>query len=105
MRQEANFWNSQSNQFHKWPNIRQTYGRVIDAMPPFPSEQLELDDHISSTTPSVHSSVTQVNHYHQFLIDINAYQIISRMLSSRPNMCQKPRNECWRLSPIYKNCG
>jgi len=59
MRREANFWNSQSNQFHKWPDIRETYGRAIIAMPPFPSGQ--LNDYASSTTPSIHASglVTQ----------------------------------------------
>ena len=61
MRREANFWNSQSNQFHIWPNIRQTYRYAIDAIPLFPSEQ--LNDHRSSTTPSIHGSVTQVNLY------------------------------------------
>ena len=62
MRQEANFWNSQSNQIHKGPNdIRQTYGCAVNAMPPFPSEQ--LNNHKSSTTPPFHGSVTQVNHY------------------------------------------
>jgi len=55
MRQEADFWSSQSNQFHKWPNIRQTYGCAMDAMPPFPSEQ--LNDDRSSTIPSIHCSV------------------------------------------------
>ena len=69
MRREADFWNSQSNQFHKWPNIRQTYDRAIDAMPPFPLEQ--PNDHRSSTTPSIHGSVTQVNHYPEFLVDAN----------------------------------
>jgi len=54
MRREANFWNSQSNQFHKWPNIRETYGSALIAMPPFPSGQ--LDDYTSSTTPSIHAS-------------------------------------------------
>ena len=71
MRREADFWNSQSNQFHKWPNIRQAYGCAIDAMPPFPSEQ--LNDDKNSTTPSIYGSVTQVNHCPEFLIDVNAY--------------------------------
>ena len=62
MRREANFWNSQSNLFHIWPNIKETYGFDIDAMPPFPSEQLELNDHRISTTPSIHGSDTQVGH-------------------------------------------
>ena len=62
MRREANFWNSQSNLFHIWPNIKETYGCDIDAMPPFPSEQLELDDHGISTTPSIHGLDTQVGH-------------------------------------------
>jgi hypothetical protein len=103
MRREADFWKSQSNQFHKWPNIRRTYRCAIDAMPPFPSEQ--LNDHRSSTTPSICGSVTQVNHYPEFLVDVNAYQLISRMLSPSPNVCHKPRNECRRLLPIYKSCG
>jgi hypothetical protein len=63
MRREANFWNSQSSQFDKWPNIRQTYGSAINAMP---SEQ--LGDHRSSTTPSIHDSVCQVNLYPVFFI-------------------------------------
>ena len=67
MRREADFWNSQSNQFHEWPNIRRTYGCAIDAMPPFPLE--ELNDHKNSTTPSIHGSVTQVNHYPITLIE------------------------------------
>jgi hypothetical protein len=99
MRREANFWKSQSNQFHKWPNIRQTYGCAINAMP---SEQ--LNDYRSSTTPPIQSSVIQVNLYPEFLIGINTNQLISRMLSLSPNACHKPRNKCWRLSPIYKNC-
>ena len=57
MRREANFWNSQSNQFHKWPNIRQSYSYAIDAMP-----LDQLNDYRSSTTstPSIHGLVTQV---------------------------------------------
>ena len=61
MRREANFWNSQSNQFHKWPNIRETYVCDINVMPPLPSEQRELNDHKSSTTSSIQGSVTQVS--------------------------------------------
>ena len=61
MRREANFWNSQSNLFHKWPNIRETYVCDINVMPPFPSEQREPQDHRSSTISSIHSSVTQVS--------------------------------------------
>ena len=68
MRREAGFW-KQSNQFHRWPNIRQTYGCAIDAMPSEPH-----NDHRGSTTPSVHGSVTQVNCYPELLIVINAYQ-------------------------------
>jgi hypothetical protein len=64
MRQEADFWNFQSNQFHKWPNIKQAYGCAIDAMPSFPPEQLNGDR--NSTTPSIHGSVTQVSHYPEF---------------------------------------
>ena len=73
MRREADFWNSQWNHFDKWLNIRQTYGCAIDAMPPFPSEQ--FNDHKSPTTPSssMRGSVTQVNHYPEFLNDVNAY--------------------------------
>ena len=63
MRQESNFWKSQSNQFHKWSNIRQTYGCAIDAMPP---EQ--PNDHRSSTTPPNHGSDTQVNLSPDFFI-------------------------------------
>ena len=99
MRREANFWNSQSNHFHKWPNISQTYGCAIDAMP---SEQ--LNEYGSSSTPPIHDSVTQVNLYPEFFIDINTKKLISRMLSPNLNVCRKPRNECRRLSPIYKNC-
>ena len=62
MRREANFWNSQSNLFHIWPNIKETYVCDINAMLPFPSEQRELNDHRSSTTPSIPGSVTQVGH-------------------------------------------
>ena len=106
MRQEAKFWNSQSNIFHKWPDIRQTYGCAINAMPHFPSEQPEHNDHKSSTTPSIHGSVTQVSHYLKFLIDLNADELISRMLNLSPNECQKPHNECQQLSLIYyKSCG
>ena len=62
MRQEAKFWNSQSNLFHIWPNIRETYVCDINVMPPFPSEERELNDHRSSTTSSVRGSITQVSH-------------------------------------------
>ena len=62
MRREADFWNSQSNLFHIWPNIKETYGCDIDAMPPFPLEQLEPNDHRISTTPLIHGSDTQVGH-------------------------------------------
>ena len=96
---EANFWNAQSNQFHKGLNIKQRYGCAIDAMPPFPLEQ--LNDHRSLITPSIHGSVTQVNYYPEFLIDVDAYHLISRMLSPSPNMCHKPCNKCQRLSLIY----
>ena len=74
MRQEADFWNSQSNQFHKWPDIRETYGSAIISMPLFPSGQ--LNDYTSSTTPSIHASglVTQVSLYPKFFIDANGYQ-------------------------------
>ena len=65
MRREADFWNSQSNRFHKWPDIRETYGSAIDAMPPFPLEQ--LSDHGNLTTSSIHVSVTQVSHYPELL--------------------------------------
>ena len=76
MRREADFWNSQSNLFHIWPNIKETYVCDINAMPPFPSEQLEheLNDHRSPTTSSIHGSVTQVSHLPKFLIGVNAYQ-------------------------------
>ena len=76
MRQEANFWNSQSNQFHMWPDIRQTYGSAIIAMPLFPSGQINDYNDTSSSTPSNHSSglVTQVN-LHLELIDANAYRL------------------------------
>ena len=105
MRQEANFWNSQSNRFHIWPDIKETYGSAIISMPLFPSGQ--LNDYTSSTTPSIHANVfmTEVNLYPKYLIDANAYQLLSRMLSPIPNMCHKPRNECRRLLPIYENCG
>ena len=77
MRQEADFWNSQSNQFHKWPDIRETYGSAIFAMPLFPSGQ--TNDYTSSTTPSIHASlsdlVTQVNLYLELFIDAIAYQL------------------------------
>ena len=101
LRREANFWNSQSNQFHKWLDIRETYGSAMDAMPPSSSEQ--LNDR-SSTIPSIHGSVTQVNYYPEF-IDVNAYHLISRMLNPIPSECHMPRNDCPRLLPIYKNCG
>ena len=102
MRQEADFWNSQSNQFHKWPDVIETYGCAFDAMPPFPSQQ--LNGGRSPTTLSVHGSVSQVNYYPEFFIDINAYQLIPRMLSPSSIMYHKPRSGYWRLSLIYKNC-
>ena len=106
MRREAKFWNSQSNQFHIWRNIREKYGRYINAMPHFPSEQLDLNDHRSSTTPFIPGSVTQVSRYPEFLIDVIAYELISRILCPRPNVCHKPRNGWQQLSPTYyKSCG
>ena len=80
-----------SNQFHKWPTVREKYGRAINAMPPFPSKQ--LNDDRSSTTPSIQGSATQVKRYLQF-IDVNAYLIISRMLNPIPNVYRKLRNGC-----------
>ena len=74
------------------------YGCAIEAMP---SEQ---NNYGSSTTPPIHGSVTQVNISPDFFIDVNANQLISRILISSPNVCHKPLNECWRLSPIFKNC-
>jgi len=59
MRREANFWSFQLNQFEKWPDISEKYGRAVIAMPSFPSEQLELSNYSSSTTPSNIGSDTQ----------------------------------------------
>jgi hypothetical protein len=61
MRREADFWNSQSDQFHKWPNIKQTYTSAIDVLPPFPPEQ--HNDHNSMTIPSVNGSISKVGRY------------------------------------------
>ena len=87
MRREAEFWNSQSYQFHNWPNIKQTYSCAIDDMPPlspFPSEQ--LNDHRGSTTPSIHASVTQVSRHPEFLMNLNSYKLILFL-------------ECWARAP------
>ena len=86
-------------------DIRETYGRAVDAlaMPPFPSDQ--LNDHRYSTTPSVHGLATQVNYYHQFLVDANAYQLNSRIMSPSPNEYHKPRDGCWRLRRSKKTAG
>ena len=102
---EANFWKSQSNQFDIWQDIRETYGSAISAMPSFPSGQ--LDDYTNPTTPSIHASSLeiQVNLYLELLIDANAYQLFSRMLSLVPSVCHKPRNRCWQISPTYRDCG
>ena len=72
-------------------------------MPRFPSEQLDLNDH-RSWTPFVPGS--QASRYPEFLIDVIAYELISRMLCPRPNVCHKPRNGWQQLSPTYyKSCG
>ena len=56
MRREADFWNSQSNQFHMWPDIKQTYTSAMDAMPSFPSDELKDSDR--TNTDLAHKKVS-----------------------------------------------
>ena len=69
-------------------------------MPPFPPEQ--LDDHRCLTTLSILGSVTQVNLFPQFLIDVNAYELISRILSPSLNMYHKPHNKLATFIDLQK---
>ena len=70
---------------------------------------LSLQNNLNSTIIEVRphlQSMTQIPRWvTKFLIDVNAYELISRMLSPSPNACHKLLNECQQLSPIYENCG